>query len=54
MGFKVIGVAGVLLRGKAEGLLPLVGPVLDRLRSQARFRISNRLYEDTLRGAGEA
>lgn len=53
MGFTVVGVAGVLLRAKAEGLLPLIRPVLDRMRSLGRFRISNRLYEDTLRNAGE-
>lgn len=53
MGFTVLGVAGVLLRAKRRGFLPLVQPVLDRMRGQGRFRISNRLYEATLRDAGE-
>ena len=53
MGFEVLGVAGVLLRAKGAGLLSLVRPVLDRMRTQGGFRLSDRLYEATLSDAGE-
>lgn len=53
MGFTVLGVAGVLLRAKTQGFLPVVRPVLDRMRTLGKFRISNRLYEATLSDAGE-
>jgi predicted nucleic acid-binding protein len=53
MGFDVLGVAGVLLRAKAAGILPFVRPVLDGMRTVGRYRISERLYEATLRDAGE-
>lgn len=54
MGFPVVGVVGVLLRAKQQGFLPLLRPVLDRMKTASRFRISTKLYETTLRDAGEA
>jgi uncharacterized protein len=54
IGFKVIGVLGVLQQAKRRGFLPHLRPVLDRMRTWADFRISDRLYEATLRDAGEA
>lgn len=54
LGFDVIGVAGVLLRAKQRGLLSQIRPVLDQMRFLVRFRMSDRLYESTLRDAGEA
>lgn len=53
MGFTVVGVVGVLLRAKQQGFLPELKPVLDRMKTFQRFRISAKLYEDTLRDAGE-
>lgn len=54
MGFPVVGVVGVLLRAKQQGFLQLLRPVLDRMKTASRFRISTKLYESTLRDAGEA
>lgn len=52
MGFAVVGVVGILLRAKQQGLLAQL-PALDRMRTGQGFRISNRLYEAALRDAGE-
>jgi uncharacterized protein len=53
LGLTVTGVLGILLRAKHKGLLPLVRPVLDALRSQAGFFLSDKVYLHTLRLAGE-
>lgn len=53
MGFTVVGVVGVLLRAKQQGFLPQLRPALDRMKTLQRFRISTKLYEETLRDAGE-
>lgn len=53
MGFPVVGVVGVLLRAKHEGFLPLLRPVLDRMKTGSGFRISTKLYDAALRAAGE-
>lgn len=53
MGFPVVGVVGVLLRAHQEGFLPLLRPVLDRMKTASGFRISTKLYEEALRVAGE-
>ena len=52
LGFPVVGVVGVLLRAKREGYLPLLRPVLDRMRALG-FRVGGVLYHDALRDAGE-
>lgn len=54
MGFNVLGVAGVLLQAKQGGFLQRIRPVLHRMRTLGRFRVSTKLYEETLRDAGEA
>lgn len=54
IGFKVIGVLGVLQQAKQQGFLPALRPVLDLMRTRADFRISDRLYGMALRDAGEA
>lgn len=53
MGFPVVGVVGVLLRAKQQGFLPELKPALDRMKTLQGFRISAKLYEDTLRDADE-
>lgn len=53
MGLRVIGTIGVLLRAKQQGLLAEIRPFIDVLQ-QADFRISDSLYEEALRLAGEA
>jgi predicted nucleic acid-binding protein len=50
---KPIGVIGVLIEAKRRGLLPEVRPLLDTLRDQAGFRVSERLYERVLVDIGE-
>lgn len=53
MGFPVVGVVGVLLRAKQKGFLPLLRPVLDRMKMASGFRGSTKLYEEALHAAGE-
>jgi hypothetical protein len=53
LGLTVTGVLGILLRAKRKGLLPQVRPVLDALRSQAGFFLTDKVYLHTLRLAGE-
>jgi predicted nucleic acid-binding protein len=52
-GIAVIGTAGVVLRAKQRELIPAVLPVLDALRDTG-FRLSEALYQGTLKRAGEA
>lgn len=47
-----IGTLAVLLRAKQHGLIPVVRPVIDTMRSQGR-RFSSQLLDDVLRLAGE-
>ena len=54
LGLDVLDTAGVLLRAKRRGLVPAVRPLLDALREQHSFRLSNALYEQVAREAGEA
>lgn len=49
-----IGIAGILLRAKAQGLIAAVRPVLDRLRSEAAFWLAPAFQVQVLRLAGEA
>ncbi len=52
-GLRLVGVVGVLLAAKRRGPVPIVRPLLDRLRSEAGFRISRDLHGGALREAGE-
>jgi hypothetical protein len=52
-GFTVLGTLGLLLRAKRSGLLPSVAPLLDRLRSELNFFISDELRRTILRQAEE-
>lgn len=53
-GLRITGILGVLLAAKRQGLIPVVRPILDRLISEANFRISNQLYDETIALAEEA
>ena len=53
LGLKVIGLLGLLLQAKANGLLPAVSPELDALRNEAGFWISDSLRVKVLRLAKE-
>lgn len=49
----IIGVLGVLLEAKQQGLIGIVKPLMDRLINELEFRVSNQLYETVLQSAGE-
>ncbi len=51
-GLTFTGTVGVLLRAKANGLIPLLAPLLEQLKD-SRFRISDQVIRDTLELAGE-
>jgi predicted nucleic acid-binding protein len=53
LGLKITGTVGLLLRAHREGCLPELRKELDKLRTETTFRMSQRLYEDVLRAAGE-
>lgn len=53
LGLKVMGVAGLLLRAKALGKVKTIRPLVDRLREQAGFYLSQSVYEQILTRAGE-
>lgn len=52
-GLRVTGVLGVLLRAKEEGRVGNVESLLKNLREEADFWISDALWKDVLRRAGE-
>ncbi len=53
MGLLPLGTVGLLLRAKERGLCGDIGPLLDRLRSELRFFISESLFSKAIRLAGE-
>jgi uncharacterized protein len=52
-GVQTIGVLGLLVQSKREGLIPAVGPVISELKSKARFFIADDLVARVLKIAGE-
>jgi len=52
-GLEIRGLLGILVNAKNQGLIPAVQPLLDRLISQAGFRVSQVLYDRTLQESGE-
>ena len=52
-GISVIGLMGVLLLAKRQGLLETIRPVLDELRTVAGFWIDAELFKQVLESAGE-
>ncbi len=53
-GIKVVGLLGTLREAKQLGIIPEIKPILDEMRTVARFRISETLYRLILTEAGEA
>jgi len=53
MGVKIIGLLGVLLEAKTEGLISAVKPIMDDLIQVAKFRVREALYQQVLERAGE-
>ncbi len=52
-GLNVIGVIGVLIEAKQQGLLANIKAQMDQLRNIAGFRISDELYRRVLADQGE-
>jgi predicted nucleic acid-binding protein len=48
------GTLGCLVQAKRQGLIPAIRPLLQELRTQARFWISDTLVGSVLSSAGEA
>ena len=46
LGLKTVGVVGVLIEAKARGLIAEVGPLLERLRQEAGFYLSDRVIHE--------
>jgi len=52
-GLKYIGVIGIILEAKRKGFIKAIKPLLDKLRDQAAFRMSDSLYKRVLSDEGE-
>ena len=52
-GLRIIGLLGVLVRGKQKGHILYLKPTLDKLIDQAGFRVSAKLYDKILHEVGE-
>ena len=52
-GLLFIGTLGCLAEARRQNLIPAITPILDDLRSKARFWIAGSLAKRVLRDAGE-
>lgn len=52
-GLRIIGLLGVLVRGKQKGHIPYLKPILDKLIDRIGFRVSVKLYNKILEEVGE-
>jgi predicted nucleic acid-binding protein len=52
-GIPIIGVLGVLLEAKRQGLIGAVKPPLDQLINQVEFWVDKQLYDAVIKFAGE-
>jgi uncharacterized protein len=52
-GVSVIGTLGILSRAKTRGRVSQVGPLLDKLRTELGFFVSDELRAEFLRSVGE-
>ncbi len=53
MGLRSTGTLGVVIDAKHQGIIDTVRPVVDLLREQANFWLSDAVYEAFLQSAGE-
>jgi len=53
MGLRRVGLIGALIEAKHRGLIDAIKPLLDVLRTQAGFRVSDDLYTRVLEDEGE-
>ena len=53
-GINIIGVLGVLLEAKRQGLIVAVKTLMDRLIGQVEFWVSRQVYESVLQAANES
>jgi hypothetical protein len=53
LGVRVTGVVGILLAAKTSLLVPAVRPLLNQLRADGRFFLSDKFYLHALKLAGE-
>lgn len=51
---EIIGLLGILIQAKQEGLIDAIKPLLDQLRFEIGFRVSAELYQEVLRLAQES
>jgi len=54
LGVNSIGLLGILIKAKHEGLILAVGLLMDELRAKAGFWIGDDLYNRVLQAAGES
>lgn len=52
-GIKIIGLLGILVLAKEEGLINKIKPYLEDLKNNIGFRVSENLFEEILNQAGE-
>ena len=52
-GLEIIGLLGILVRGKQKGHLQKLKPILDQLIKEVGFRVSKKLYEFILNSVEE-
>ncbi|MEM6316140.1 MAG: DUF3368 domain-containing protein [Bacteroidota bacterium] len=52
-GLEIIGLLGVLAKGKQEGYIEQLKPILDKLIEEIGFRVSKKLYQIILESVGE-
>ena len=53
LGISVVGTLGILLKAKRAGLVTEVRPMIERLREELAFFLSDSLVAEVLRQAGE-
>lgn len=53
LGLRVTGVIGVLVEAKHNNLIQSIKPMLNKLRDEAGFRLSDELYQQVLTDEGE-
>ena len=54
LGIEVIGTIGILLKAREEGLITAVRPLVERLRNELNFFLSEQFVAEILDKAGEA